>query len=86
MYILISLLFLILILSFIKVNFYENMYFNIPSRYCNPSKLMSYDTRGDIPIPTNQIHSVPFYSSEFIQNTPKQCVDSSAQFKHIFNQ
>jgi hypothetical protein len=82
---LIYFLFIVLIvLLFVKVDdIKEHMYFYIPTRYCNPSKIMSYDIRGDIPINPNQIKPVPFYSSEFIQDTPKQCVDSSKQFQSI---
>lgn len=67
----------LLLMSIFKLRYTENMYFNIPTRYCNPSKIMSYDIRGDIPIPIKQIHTVPFNSSEFIQNTPKECIDYS---------
>lgn len=81
-YIYFSIIILILLL-FIKVDIKEHMYFYMPTRYCNPSKIMSYDIRGDVPITPNQIKPVPFYSSEFIQDTPKQCVDSSKQFQSI---
>lgn len=75
---------ILIITLFIRNNdIKEHMYFYIPTRYCNPSKIMSYDIRGDIPINPNQIKPVPFYSSEFIQDTPKQCVDSSKQFQSI---
>lgn len=75
--ILFSLLLLLILFSIFKYNYNEHIYFNIPTRYCNPSKIMSYDIRGDIPIPKSKIKSVQFGSSEFIQNTPTQCIDDS---------
>jgi|688.fasta_scaffold926286_2 hypothetical protein len=78
-----TLLILLLFFSIFKYNYQENIYFNIPTRYCNPSKIMSYDLRGDVPIPVSQLQVVPFGSSEFIQTTPKECVDSSVVQRSI---
>lgn len=86
-YMIYILIVILLITLFIRIDdIKEHMYFYLPTRYCNPTKIMSYDIRGDIPINPNQIHPVPFYSSEFIQDTPKQCVDSSREFQSILTQ
>lgn len=61
---------------FIRQNTYEHAYWNIPTRYCKPSKYTSsYDIRGLMPVPYIETQ-IPFGMSELIGPSHKSCYDT----------
>lgn len=70
-----AILSLLLIVLFVKYDFYENATWNIPTRFCRPSRFYSpYDYRGTINVPISE--SLPVFSqSEAIGENYAYCHD-----------
>ena len=74
MWVPISIIFLLILCIFIKTNQNEFMW-NIPTRYCSPSRYTSpYDIRGMMPIPYPET-TIPFGMSELIGPSYEGCYD-----------
>lgn len=76
-------LFLLMVLFlaiFIKrKNIYENAYWNIPTRFCDPTRFTSpYDYRGTIDIP-QKYGTLLFDQSEAVGKSEKYCFDEYRQ-------
>jgi hypothetical protein len=66
---------ILLIISLIKFQVVENAYFNIPTRFCKPTRFHSpYDYRGLVDVPLS-IEQIPFEQSEGIGENYKYCYD-----------
>lgn len=77
MYQIITLLLVILFLVFIKRNIYENAYWNIPTRSCEPTRFtVAYDVRGSVPVPVSYQQMGPLLHSEGIGMSTKYCLDT----------
>lgn len=71
----IILLFILLLVSLTKYQVVENAYFNIPTRFCKPTRFHSpYDYRGLVDVPIS-IEQIPFEQSEGIGENTKYCYD-----------
>jgi hypothetical protein len=71
-----AMLFLILVVTFLKTNVIENAYFNIPTRFCEPTRFTSpMDERGRLDV---LIDSRPFIfdQSEAIGENIDYCRDN----------
>lgn len=77
-FILSILLLAIVCLSFIRLDIIENAYFNIPTRFCKPTRFYSpYDYRGTVNVPTS-LGQIPFEQSEAVGESYKYCHDEFA--------
>lgn len=77
MFHIVFLILFILLMTIIKRNIYENAYWNIPTRSCEPTRFtVAYDVRGSIPVPVSYQEMGPYLHSEGIGMNPKYCLDT----------